>query len=141
MIEYIKEINNLLDDENEIDKSKIKEMLDFFLKEYVRSNQINEYIGDFPTFIEPVFLGKNVEIGDDVLLGPNVYIGDNCEISDYVELSNAVILDNVKIGENFTLENCLVKQNSKLDFTDLNVENCIILGSANSQESVKKIEF
>jgi NDP-sugar pyrophosphorylase family protein len=102
-------------------------------------NQIEEYIGDYPTFIEPVYLERDVKIGDDVLLGPNVYIGAHTKIGDYVELSNTIIYDNVKIGNNFKLENCIVAPNSHFDFEDFKSKSSLLFGSATSEKNLQKI--
>ncbi|TFG01730.1 MAG: NDP-sugar synthase, partial [Promethearchaeota archaeon] len=102
---------------------------------------VDNYIGDFPTFIEPVHLGKNVKIGDDVMIGPNVYIGDNCEIGDYVELANTILFDHVVLGENFTLENCIIAPNSKLRFNNLKAFASILKGEADSVESAQIFSF
>jgi NDP-sugar pyrophosphorylase family protein len=105
------------------------------------TNKVDKYIGDYPTFIEPVYLGENVKIGDDVLLGPNVYIGSNSVISDYVEISNSIILDNVIVGENFTLENCIVCSNSQFEFSHLKINNSILKGKATSEKDIKISKF
>jgi len=112
-----------------IELSNIQELMGTFFAKL--KNRVDNYIGDYPTFIEPVYLEDNVKIGDDVLLGPNVYIGANSEIADYVEISNTIIYENVKIGENFKLENCIVAKNSSFNFTDLNVKNSLLMGVAN----------
>jgi len=112
-----------------IELSNIQELMGTFFA--TLKNRVDNYIGDYPTFIEPVYLEDNVKIGDDVLLGPNVYIGANSEIADYVEISNTIIYENVKIGENFKLENCIVAKNSSFNFTDLNVKNSLLMGVAN----------
>ncbi|TFF94836.1 MAG: NDP-sugar synthase [Promethearchaeota archaeon] len=130
-------------------KQKIKnqeaitsELLIDFLSTQIIKNNIVEYIGDYPTFIEPVVLGKNVIIGDDVLLGPNVYIGDNCEIGDYDEISNSIILDNVKLGEIFKLDYCIVAEDSKLTFKNLDLNHALIKGSTELKDEmeIKKLE-
>ena len=102
---------------------------------------MDKFLGDFPTFIEPVHLGIDVKIGDDVLLGPNVYIGDNCEIGDYCELANTILFNNVSIGENFKLENCIVEKESKLTFNNISAFSCVLSGQTDSKENLKKISF
>ena len=75
--EILEKIENLIA-EKDIDMSKIKDLqIDFIKNKLKNQHCINNYIGDFPTFIEPVHLKSNVKIGDDVLIGPNVYVGDN----------------------------------------------------------------
>jgi len=140
MKEELERLENLAkkDDIKDID---MKNILITFLKTHVKANKIENYIGDFPTFIEPVYLGENVEIGDDVLLGPNIYVGNNCKIGDYAEISNSVILDNVKLGSNFILENCIIAKNSKFNFNNLNVKNYVLRGIADSKEDMKKIQI
>ncbi|MFX0074031.1 MAG: hypothetical protein ACFE96_01205 [Candidatus Hermodarchaeota archaeon] len=104
-------------------------------------NRLENYVGDYPTFIEPVYLEDNVKIGDDVLIGPNVYIGANSEIQDYVEISNTIIFENVKIGQNFKLENCVVAKDSSFTFNNLNLKNCALMGVANSKNELKSKMF
>jgi NDP-sugar pyrophosphorylase family protein len=132
----IEELIRKLDD---IKKSNIKELMQMFFTKL--GNRLENYIGDYPTFIEPVYLEDNVKIGDDVLLGPNVYIGANSEIQDYVEISNTIIFDNVKIGQNFKLENCVVAKDSSFNFNNLNMKNSVLVGTANSKSELKSNSF
>lgn len=129
MKEFIEKIEDAIKDIDNIHTSNLRSLFQDVLKEIKNHHKIDKYIGDFPTFIEPVYLGDSVKIGDDVLLGPNVYIGNNCELGDYVVLSNTIILDNVKLGNNFTLENCIVAK----DF--------ILKGITDIEENIKKITF
>jgi len=129
MKELIEKLENAIKDIDSIHTSNLRSLFQDVLKEIKNHHKIDKYIGDFPTFIEPVYLGDSVKIGDDVLLGPNVYIGNNCELGDYVVLSNTIILDNVKLGTNFTLENCIVAK----DF--------ILKGITDIKENIKKITF
>ena len=141
MNESLKEIESLLM-EKEINIEKIKELHINFIKNELKTQHcVEKYIGDFPTFIEPVHLGANVKIGDDVLIGPNVYIGDNSEIGDYGEIINTIIFDNVKLGENFKLENCIIAKESKLKFNNLKAFSCILKGQIDSEEKLEKIAF
>jgi NDP-sugar pyrophosphorylase family protein len=139
MKEELVKIEELIGNFDDLDKSNIKELMQKFFAKL--SNRVEKYIGDYPTFIEPVFLGENVKIGDDVLLGPNVYIGGNSEIQDYDEISNSIIFDNVTIGQNFKLENCIVAKNSSLKFKNLNKKNSVLIGTANSKEELKSKDF
>ncbi|MFW9824533.1 MAG: hypothetical protein ACFFE4_16435 [Candidatus Thorarchaeota archaeon] len=125
----------------QINITKLQEIKNQFLKTHVTALKIENYIGDYPTFMEPVVLGDQVKIGDDVLIGPNVYIGKNSEIGNYVEISNSILLDNVFIGNNFKLNNCVVASNSTLKFTNFKGENCFIKGNANSKEELLIIPF
>jgi NDP-sugar pyrophosphorylase family protein len=129
MKEELTKIEKKIVNPKKIELSNIQELMGTFFA--TLKNRVDNYIGDYPTFIEPVYLEDNVKIGDDVLLGPNVYIGANSEIADYVEISNTIIYENVKIGENFKLENCIVAKNSSFNFTDLNVKNSLLMGVAN----------
>jgi NDP-sugar pyrophosphorylase family protein len=141
MKEFIEKLENYIKDIHGIDSSTLQIIFQNALKEIKHHHKIDKYIGDYPTFIEPVHLGNNVRLGDDVLLGPNVYIGNNCELGDYVELSNTIVLDNVKLGNNFTLENCIVAKECNLNFDILKEKNCLITGKAESKENIKKISF
>jgi NDP-sugar pyrophosphorylase family protein len=109
------------------------------LKEHIKGLKIDNYIGDYPTFMEPVILGDSVKIGDDVLIGPKVYIGDNSEIEDYAEISNCIIFDNVKIGKNFKLDNCIIIKDTELNFDNFSNQNCILKGIADSKEELEII--
>jgi len=124
--------------EKEIDLVKIKELKSKLLKVHIKGLKIDNYIGDYPTFMEPVILGDSVKIGDDVLIGPKVYIGDNSEIEDYAEISNCIIFDNVKIGKNFKLDNCIIAKDTELNFDNFSNRNSIIKGIA---ESIDELEL
>jgi NDP-sugar pyrophosphorylase family protein len=139
MKEELNMIEDLLQDFDKIDKSDLQELMKKFFANL--HNRLENYIGDYPTFIEPVFLEDNVKIGDDVLIGPNVYIGVNSEIQDYVEISNTIIFDNVIIGQNFKLENCVVAKDSSLNFTNLNMKDSVLIGVANSKNELKSKKF
>ena len=141
MKELIEKLENSIKEIDSIHTSNLRSLFQDVLKEIKNHHKIDKYIGDFPTFIEPVYLGDSVKIGDGVLLGPNVYIGNNCELGDNVELSNTIILDNAKLGNNFTLENCIVKTDSSLNFDILKEKNCLLIGQAESKENLKKISF
>jgi len=133
----LEEIKKKIDNEGNLSSEELTN----FLSKNILSNRIEEYIGDYPTFIEPVVLGKNVIIGDDVLLGPNVYIGDNCEIGDYDEISNSIIFNNVKLGEIFKLDHCVVVENSKLTFKGLDLTHCLLNGEAETKNNLDKRKF
>lgn len=141
MREKLEIIRKILANNQEIDASKIYNlMLDLFKTQF-KGLHVENYIGDYPTFIEPVYLSEKVKLGDDVLIGPNVYVGSNSEIGDYAQLTNSIIFDNVKIGANINLENCVVAKDSSLNFNNLNIKNCIIIGKADSEEDLQKISF
>jgi NDP-sugar pyrophosphorylase family protein len=139
MEEEIMELEIVCKDVANIEINHIQSLLKSVLVKL--KNKVDKYIGDYPTFIEPVYLKENVRIGDDVLLGPNVYIGSNSIINDYVEISNTIILDNVKIGDNFKLENCIVCANSHFEFNNLKIEKSILTGTAASKEGITIIKF
>lgn len=138
-IDMLNEIKNSVSDFNQINLINIKKSFLSLLKSL--TNRIEQYIGDYPTFIEPVYLEENVRIGDDVLLGPNVYVGKNCEIGDYVEISNSILLENVKISENIKLENCIVIANCAMNFTNASFNNLLIKGVSDSQNDLQKLSF
>jgi len=141
MEESLEKLENLIN-EAKIDSQKVREIqINFIKKELKALHCVDDFIGEFPTFIEPVHLGNNVKIGDDVLIGPGVYISDNCEIGDYGEYTNTIIFDNVVLGENFKLENCIIAKGSKLTFNNLKAYNCILMGQTDSIENLKKISF
>ena len=141
MEDDLKEIENIIENFKNSDLSKISELLNSFFKKHITRSHIDKYIGDYPTFIEPVYLENNVKIGDDVLLGPNVYVGKDSVISDYGEISNTIILENVTIGKNFKLNSCIIGRDSIFNFSNLNVKNCVLKGKASSEEDLNKIDF
>ncbi|MFX1572292.1 MAG: hypothetical protein ACFFB0_06050 [Promethearchaeota archaeon] len=140
MKELLTQLEQLLS-RQEIEPEKIQALMIEFLKIHVKGLKIDNYIGDYPTFMEPVVLGDRVKIGDDVLIGPNIYIGNNSEIGDYVEISNSIILDDVKIGNNFKLDNCIILKGCKLNFNNYRNKNCILRGIANSIEELQIVSF
>ena len=108
MNETLEKIENLISETN-INTEKLREIqINFMKKELKALHCVDKFLGDFPTFIEPVHLGIDVKIGDDVLLGPNVYIGDNCEIGNSSHLTNGVVGDNERVLENTALDNQLI---------------------------------
>lgn len=141
MIEYLKKIEKLISKKS-IDVNIAKDLFFNFIKNQLKNQHyVDNFIGDFPTFIEPVHLKSNVKIGDDVLIGPNVYIGNDCKIGDYAEIINTIIFDNVEIGDNFKLENCVVAKGSKLMFKNFSAFSCILKGQTDSEENLNKISF
>ncbi|MHA1914309.1 MAG: GlgC family sugar phosphate nucleotidyltransferase [Promethearchaeota archaeon] len=127
--------------ESDADTTKILGLMSNILKEHVNGLKIDNYIGDYPTFMEPVILGDKVKIGDDVLIGPKVYIGSNSEIEDYVEISNSIIFDNVKIGSNCKIKNCIIVENCKLNFTNSSFSDSILRGVANTEDELELTPF
>ncbi len=138
MKELLKQLEQLLN-EKDLDLLKIQELKTEILKNHIKGLKIENYIGDYPTFMEPVILGDSVKIGDDVLIGPKVYIGTDSVIEDYAEISNSIIFDNVKIGKNFKLDSCIIINNSKLNFDNFSSKNCILKGIAESEEELEII--
>jgi NDP-sugar pyrophosphorylase family protein len=133
----LNKIKILVNDRKDVDKLKLKEMFSDFLRNDLKGLHVENYIGDYPTFMEPVFLSENIKIGEDVLIGPNVYIGENSEIGDYVQLSNSIVFDNVKIGDNIKLENCIVTSNWWILYKNDSENNCVIDGRSFSKEYMK----
>jgi len=84
MKEILAKIEEIIGNFDDIEKSDIKELMQRFFTKV--TNRLENYIGDYPTFIEPVYLGDNVKIGDDVLIGPNVYILSLIHISEPTRL-------------------------------------------------------
>lgn len=140
MKDELKQLELLLNNEN-LDLRKIQEFKTYLIQDHIKGLKIENYIGDYPTFLEPVILGDGVKIGDDVLIGPKVYIGDNSEIQDYAEISNSIVFNNVKIGKNFKLDNCIILKDSQLNFDNFSGTNCILKGSAETKDSLKIIPF
>jgi len=137
----LEKIKEIISNPHEIKKTNMPNLLKNFFDKYIKISHIEKYIGDYPTFIEPVYLEENIKIGDDVLLGPNVYIGANSEIGDYVEISNTIIFEDVIIGDNFNLENCIIANNTQLSFSNYRIKDCILRGLANSERELEKFEF
>ena len=138
MKDELKQLEQLLNSKD-LDLPKIQEFKTNLLKEHIKGLKIENYIGDYPTFLEPVILGDKVKIGDDVLIGPKVYIGNNSEIEDYAEISNSIIFDNVKIGKNFKLDNCIIIKDSNLNFDNFSSSNSILKGRAETKDSLEII--
>ncbi|MBY8991343.1 MAG: hypothetical protein KGD58_11360 [Candidatus Lokiarchaeota archaeon] len=138
MKDELKQLEHLLNNEN-LDLRKIQEFKTYLLQDHIKGLKIENYIGDYPTFLEPVILGDCVKIGDDVLIGPKVYIGDNSEIQDYAEISNSIIFNDVKIGKNFKLDNCIILKDSHLNFDNFSGTNCILKGNAETKDSLEII--
>ncbi len=139
MKEELIKIEELIGNFDNFEQSDVKELMQKFFS--TLGNRLENYVGDYPTFIEPVYLEDNVKIGDDVLIGPNVYIGANSEIRDYVEISNTIIFENAIIGENFKLENCVVAKNTSLNFKNLNMRNSVLIGEASSKDELQSKQF
>ncbi|MBN1803586.1 MAG: hypothetical protein JW891_18900 [Candidatus Lokiarchaeota archaeon] len=111
-LEIIKsEVNHINSGEDSPDR--LKEILKNN-NETLRGLKIKGYIGDFPTFIEPVILTPGVKIGDTALLGPNVVIGGMSELGAFCELSNTILLDKVLLGKHCKLSYCIVDSNINL---------------------------
>jgi NDP-sugar pyrophosphorylase family protein len=138
-IDKLNEIKISISNFNQINLKNVKESFLSLIKSL--TNQIENYVGDYPTFIEPVYLEENVKLGDDVLLGPNVYVGKNCEIGNYVEISNSILLDNVTINENIKLENCIIAAECVMNFTNVSFNNLLIKGVSDSQNGLQKLNF
>ena len=140
MIEKLNELEKNLSNLDEPSLKKVPKLLKSLFKDL--THEVENYIGDFPTFIEPVHLEGPVKIGDDVLLGPNVYIGKNVEIGDYNEISNSVIFDNVRLGENMKIEDCIILKDSVIDLSDSFLKRVILSGNnKKSPETFKRIAF
>ncbi len=141
MKKELKEIEKIISSLELNSQSQIRVLLDNFLKNNLKKSKIDRYIGDYPTFIEPVYLEDNVKIGDDVLLGPNVYIGKNVEINNYVEIINSIVFDNAIIGENIKLDNCIIGKNSSLSCKNTPINNCVVVGNVKTKEELYKIMY
>ncbi|MFX0039913.1 MAG: hypothetical protein ACFFCY_13500 [Promethearchaeota archaeon] len=137
----LKEIEKIISSLELNSQGQIQDLLINFLRTYLYQSKIDSYIGDYPTFIEPVYLEDNVKIGDDVLIGPNVYIGKNVEINNYVEISNSIVFDNTVISENIKLDNCIIGKNSSLSCKNTQIENCVIIGNVKTKEELYKIMY
>ena len=141
MKKYLQEIEKFISDLELNSQSQIRELLNGFLKTHLKRSKINNFIGDYPTFIEPVYLEENVKIGDDVLLGPNVYIGKNCEIENYVEISNSIIFDNTTINENIKVDNCIIGKNTFLNCKNVNLDYCVVIGNVETKEELYRVMY
>ncbi|MFW9901930.1 MAG: hypothetical protein ACFFDY_11720 [Candidatus Thorarchaeota archaeon] len=137
----LKEIEKIISNLELNSQSQIKELLNNFLQTHLKRSKVDNFIGDYPTFIEPVHLEENVKIGDDVLLGPNVYIGKNSEIKDYVEISNSIIFDNAIIGENIKMDKCIIGKNVSLSSQNISLDNCVVIGDVKTKEELYKIIY
>ncbi|MFX0004619.1 MAG: hypothetical protein ACFE9C_10920 [Candidatus Hodarchaeota archaeon] len=141
MKNILREIEKIISNLELNSQSQIQDLLNNFLRTHLKLSKIDTYIGDYPTFIEPVYLEDNVKIGDDVLLGPNVYIGKNVEINNYVEISNSIVFDNALIAENIKLNNCIIGKNSSLSCKNTQIDNCVIVGLVKTKEELYKVMY
>ncbi len=141
MKKELKEIDKIISSLELNSQSQLQDLLNNFIKTQLTQSKIDHYIGDYPTFIEPVYLEDNVKIGDDVLLGPNVYVGKNFEIKDYVEISNSIIFDNSIISENIKMDNCIIGKNSSLNCKNIPIDNCVVVGNVKDKEELYKIMY
>ncbi|MEJ2252485.1 MAG: hypothetical protein P8Y70_21075 [Candidatus Lokiarchaeota archaeon] len=140
MKDKIQQIKDLIQKKGDLNKNLIQSLFRVCLKELTR-NKIDKFIGDFPSFLEPVHLEDNVKIEDDVLLGPKVFIGSNTSIGEFSELSNCIVLNDVSLGKAFKLENCIIAEGSQLNFEGQKLENCIIRGSGKSLDEIELIKL
>ena len=99
---------------------------------------IDGYIGDFPTFIEPVYLKPGIKIGDTVLLGPNAYINEGCDLGTFSELANVILSKNVKTGKLTKLSWCVVESDIILP-EKFEADNCFIIKDETGK--IKTISF
>ena len=58
----LKEIEKVIDNLDLKSQSQIKDLLINFLKNHLNQSKIDKFIGDYPTFIEPVYLEENVRM-------------------------------------------------------------------------------
>ncbi|MFX1396609.1 MAG: hypothetical protein ACFFAS_06135 [Promethearchaeota archaeon] len=143
-------IKELTDGNNGVAFSKIKKLIGKessikLLKQIIKTNGrslkglvIDGYVGDFPTFIEPVVLTPGVKIGDTALLGPNVLIGDRCELGAFCEITNSILLENVNLGKHCKLDYCVV--DSELILPDeYRASNCLL--KLNEEGEIEHIEI
>ena len=141
MEDELRQIRIIVEGGKSLNHERLRNQFRNFLQNCLKGLQVDSYIGDYPTFMEPAFLGENVVIGDDALIGPRVYVGENCEIGDYVQISNSIIFENAKIGDNIKLENCIVMHNAWLLYKNDSEKNCIIDGRSFSKEHMKIIRI
>ncbi|MHA1250542.1 MAG: sugar phosphate nucleotidyltransferase [Candidatus Helarchaeota archaeon] len=105
---------------------------------YLKGLKIEGYIGDYPTFIEPVRLQPGVEIGDTALLGPNVIIGKKCKLGAFCELANTIVFENVILGRECKLNWCIVDENVRLP-EKYSAKNKFI--TSGSDQTIKEYEI
>ncbi|GAG87880.1 unnamed protein product, partial [marine sediment metagenome] len=61
MKELIEKLENSIKEIDSIHTSNLRSLFQDVLKEIKNHHKIDKYIGDFPTFIEPVYLGDRVK--------------------------------------------------------------------------------
>jgi len=113
------------------------------LKSFIKKNSttlkglvIDGYIGDYPTFIEPVYLKPGVKIGDTVLLGPNVIIDEGCDLGAWTELGNVILSKNVVTGKLTKLKWCVVDSDITLP-ENFNADNSFITKNESGKLEIK----
>lgn len=67
--------------------------------------------------IEPVYIGKNVEIGAKTIIGPNAVICDNVKISSGCRIANSILWDNVIVGKSTNIANAIIGSMCKISNT------------------------
>ena len=102
----------------------------------LRGLTIEGYIGDYPTFIEPVFLKPGIKIGDTVLLGPNAYLDEGCDLGTFTELANVILSKNGKAGKLTKLVWCVVDANVTLP-ENFEANNCFITKDETGKLEIK----
>jgi NDP-sugar pyrophosphorylase family protein len=108
------------------------------MKEDLTGLTINDYKGDYPTFIEPVYLYPNIIIGDTVLIGPNVFIDEGCNLGAFTEISNVILCKNVVTEKLVKLSHCIVDEDIVLP-RKYNANNVFITKSEDGE--LKEIQF
>lgn len=136
MSQLDEEINSLiLKGKKDGNIAELKSLLkDIILK--LKGLTIEGYIGDYPTFIEPVFLKPGIKIGDTVLLGPNAYIDEGCDLGAFTELANVILSKNVKTGKLTKLRWCVVDANIELP-EKYEAQNCFITKDESGKLEIK----
>ncbi|TXT61126.1 MAG: putative UDP-3-O-(3-hydroxymyristoyl)glucosamine N-acyltransferase [Promethearchaeota archaeon] len=137
-LEFINELYKLLDQGNYKTKTSEFKTILTQMKSKLDGLTIADYQGDYPTFIEPVYLYPNISIGDTVLLGPNVFIDEDCKLGNFTELSNSILCKNVETQKLVKLNNCIVDKDIVLP-SEFKAENCLV--TKNEKGNLAKIEF
>jgi NDP-sugar pyrophosphorylase family protein len=121
-------------------KAKLAELKEILneMKKNLTGLTINDYKGDYPTFIEPVYLYPDIKIGDTVLIGPKVFIDEGCKLGNFTEISNVILCKNVVTEKLVKLNHCIVDKDVLLP-KEYNANNAFI--TKNEAGELKKYKF
>ena len=79
--------------------------------------------------IQPVSIGKNVNIASNAVVGPYAVIGDNVKIGPGTSISNSIVWNNVTVGKSTSINNTIVGSNCEIGNTKTICDSVFVKGS------------